>query len=74
MIELSPIDNTSPPRTNSVENIQNTVIDSTSQSPRQNVNDIILPRNLSDSFPTPTHSATKNQQKDLGNHSPGSDT
>jgi hypothetical protein len=74
MIVLSPIDNTSPQRTNLIQNIQNTIINLTSQSPHQHDNDIILPRNLSDSFPTPTHSVTKNQRKDLGNHSPGSNT
>jgi hypothetical protein len=76
MIALSPINNTSSPQYNRNTSRQQIVIDITTQSPNgaQNDSDIMLPRNLSNSFPTPMQDAINKNNQDLGNHSPGTDT
>jgi hypothetical protein len=75
MIVLSPINNTSPTRHGHDVNERQNTIDLTTQSPTtQNDSAIMLPRNLSNSFPTPMQEASNKNNEDLGNHHPGNDT
>jgi hypothetical protein len=75
MIVLSPIIKTSPSRNSQNNTEHQTTIDLTTQSQNtQNDSNIMLPRNLSNSFTTSIQEVPDNNNKDLGNHYPGSDT
>jgi hypothetical protein len=71
MIGLSPINNTSPNRTESnTNNLNNSMIDLTTQISQNDI-EIICPRNLSNSFPSSTQDDKNTKNQDLGNHFPG---
>jgi hypothetical protein len=72
MMGLSPINNSSPTRTEpNNSNLHNT-IDLTTKSPNQHETNIMQPRNLSSSFPTSRTDENLNpHNKNLGNRSPG---
>jgi hypothetical protein len=73
LIPLSPINNTSTTNDEQDGNTHQNIIDLTTQSPNLNDSEIILPRNLNNSFPNPMRD-TYNTTKDLGNQYPGTDT
>jgi hypothetical protein len=74
MLRLSPINNTSASNNEHDMNTHQNIIDLTTQSPNQNDSEIISPRNLNNSIPTPMRDTNSNTTKDLGNLHPGKDT
>jgi hypothetical protein len=73
MTALSPINITSPTNEEEQNNPQN-IIDLTTQSTHQNDSEVITPRNLNNSFPTPMRETKNNTTMDLGNLYPGNNT